>query len=232
MNKMKKKSIIVVGASRGIGKEIVLQLAEDSSYTIYALSRNLEKMQESFASLENVHCFAFDLAKNDVREQAELIFSQLDTIDILINNAGKLVNKPFLELNKEDLSDCYQVNAMGVMQTVQAALPKMKVAHIVNISTIGGFQGSVKFPGLTAYSTSKAAVVSFTELFAEEYKETTIKMNCLCLGAAQTEMLEEAFPEYEAPVSASKMAEYIVNFALTADQWMNGKVIPVSLSTP
>jgi len=120
------------------------------------------------------------------------------------------------------------------METVQAALPKIiqNGGHIVNISSVGGFQGSVKFAGLSAYSTSKAAVCSFTELFAEEYKETQVKMNCLCLGAAQTEMLNEAFPGYEAPVSAEKMAEYIVNFTLTAHEWMNGKIIPVSLSTP
>ncbi len=227
-----KKNIVVVGSSRGIGKEIVDLLAKNSNHTIYALSRNLEKMQENFASLENVRCFAFDLSKNDVCEQADKIFSNIESIDILINNAGKLVNKAFTDLTSADFNECYQTNAIGVMQTVQSALPKMKVAHIVNISTIGGFQGSVKFPGLTAYSTSKAAVVSFTELFAEEYKDTTIKMNCLCLGAAQTEMLEEAFPGYEAPVSARKMAEYIVDFSLSADQWMNGKVIPVSLSTP
>ena len=227
-----KKNIVVVGASRGIGKEIVAQLSKNPAHTIFALSRNLEKMQANFSALENVHCFAFDLAKNNVTEQAVQIFEDIDSIDILINNAGKLVNKPFTELTTSDFNDCYQVNAIGVMQTVQAALPRMIVAHIVNISTIGGFQGSVKFPGLTAYSTSKAAVVSFTELFAEEYKDTKIKMNCLCLGAAQTEMLEEAFPGYEAPVSAEKMAEYIVDFALTADQWMNGKIIPVSLSTP
>jgi NAD(P)-dependent dehydrogenase (short-subunit alcohol dehydrogenase family) len=97
---------------------------------------------------------------------------------------------------------------------------------------MGGFQGTVKFAGLTAYSTSKAALCSFTELFAEEYKESTIKMNCLCLGAAQTEMLEEAFPGYQAPVSAEKMAEFIADFALKGHQWMNGKIIPVSLSTP
>ena len=118
------------------------------------------------------------------------------------------------------------------METVQAALPKMTDAHIVNISSIGGYQGSVKFPGLTAYSTSKAALCSFTELFAEEYKETDIAMNCLCLGAAQTEMLEAAFPGYEAPVSASEMAEFIADFSLNAKKWMRGKIIPVSLSTP
>ncbi len=227
-----KKNIVVVGASRGIGKEIVDLLAKNSLHTIYALSRNLEKMHDNFSSLKNVHCFTFDLSKNDVREQANHIFSNINSIDILINNAGKLVNKPFTKLTSTDFNNCYQTNTIGVMQTVQSALSKMKVAHIVNISTIGGFQGSVKFSGLTAYSTSKAAIISFTELFAEEYKDTSIKMNCLCLGAVQTEMLEEAFPGYKAPISARKMAEYIVNFALTADQWMNGKIIPVSLSTP
>ena len=226
------RTIVVVGASRGIGSSIVHQLASNSDFNILALSRNVERMKASFKSYSNVTCFALDLNAKDVRSQCETIFLNYPSIDILINNAGIAVNKPFLELSREDLETCYSVNVMGVMETVQAALPKMDKAHIVNISSVGGFQGSVKFSGLTAYSTSKAAVCSFTELFAEEYKDTFIKMNCLCLGAAQTEMLEEAFPGYEAPVSADKMAEYIVDFALNADQWMNGKIIPVSLSTP
>lgn len=226
------KTIVVVGASRGIGKSIVEQLASDPNNTIHALSRNIDRMSSNFSKYKNVKSHQFDLSQSNVREQADYIFNSIKKIDVLINNAGKLVNKSFLDISKFDLFECYQVNVIGVIQTVQAALPKMTAAHIVNISTIGGFQGSVKFPGLTAYSTSKAAVCSFTELFAEEYKESEIKMNCLCLGAAQTEMLEEAFPGYEAPVSAEKMAQYIVNFALTADQWMNGKIIPVSLSTP
>jgi hypothetical protein len=57
-------------------------------------------------------------------------------------------------------------------------------------------------------------------------------MNCLCLGAAQTEMLEAAFPGYQAPVSAAEMAEFIGDFALNGSRWMNGKILPVSLSTP
>ncbi|MEY3237406.1 MAG: hypothetical protein RI883_1507 [Bacteroidota bacterium] len=230
---MSKRTIVVVGASRGIGKELVEKFASDPSNTVFALSRNLQKMQDIFAHLSNVRAVEFDLSKN-VAEQAKVIFENINQIDILINNAGKLVNKPFTELTHEDISICYQVNVVGVMETTQAAVPKMidNGGHIVNISSIGGFQGSVKFAGLSAYSTSKAAVCSFTELFAEEYKDTKIKMNCLCLGAVQTEMLEEAFPGYEAPVSASKMADYITDFALTGNQWMNGKIIPVSLSTP
>ena len=227
------KTIVVVGASRGIGKAIVENLTQNSNYSILALSRNLKGM-ESLNKFENVQTIEFDLDNQNVRAEAEKIFTSLDKIDILINNAGKLVSKSFLELTAKDIESCYQVNVIGVIETVQAAVPKMieNGGHIVNISSMGGFQGSVKFAGLTAYSTSKAAVCSFTELFSEEYKDSKIKMNCLCLGAAQTEMLEEAFPGYEAPVSAKKMAEYIADFAVNANQWINGKIIPASLSTP
>ncbi|MFZ9028757.1 MAG: SDR family NAD(P)-dependent oxidoreductase [Crocinitomicaceae bacterium] len=227
-----KKVIVVLGASRGIGAATVQLLAKNFDHEIIALSRNGAKMQEQFGALSNVHSYTFDLAGSDVRKNAEQIFSHFDRIDILINNAGTLVNKPFTELTHNDIASSYQVNVIGVMEVTQAAVGKMTEAHIVNISSVGGFQGSVKFPGLSAYSTSKAALCSFTELFAEEYKNTSIKMNCLCLGAVQTEMLEEAFPGYEAPLSAEEMAAYIVDFSLNANKWMNGKIIPVSLSTP
>ena len=226
------KNIVVVGASRGIGKSIVTLLAEDSSNNIIALSRNLEKMESQFAEYENVRCYNLDLNQSDVRTRCESIFDEIQSIDILINNAGKLINKPFTEISREEIEECYNVNILGVIQTTQAALPKMNKAHIVNISSIGGFQGSVKFAGLSAYSSSKAALCNFTEMFAEEYKNSDITMNCLCLGAVQTEMFHEAFPDHEAPVSASKMAKYIVHFAMTADDWVRGKIIPVTLSTP
>ena len=150
----------------------------------------------------------------------------------MINNAGTLINKAFHELTHKDLTESYQVNVIGVIQSVQAVLPFMNKSHIVNISSMGGFQGTMKFPGLAAYSTSKAALCSFTELFAEEYKETELKMNCLCLGAVQTEMLEEAFPGYKALLQPEEMAEYIVDFTINGGRFMNGKIIPVSLTTP
>lgn len=227
------KTVVVVGASRGIGKAMVDLFAADKSLKIYALSRDEEKMRKQFGSHGNVECRGYDLTSNDFTDQLEHIFAKVEKIDILINNAGYLVNKPFEELSRRDFDRSYQVNVIGVMETVQALLPKLESgAHIVNISSMGGFQGTVKFPGLVAYSTSKAALVSFTELFAEEFKHTEMKMNCLCLGAVQTEMLHEAFPGYEAMVSPDQMAAYICNFALTAHQWMHGRVIPVSLTTP
>lgn len=225
------KTIVILGASRGIGAELVKQFATNGN-TVIALSRDLDRMKKAYEGLSNVHSFALDLESSTVKSTATEIFSKFGSLDVVINNAGVLVNKPFTELTEEDIELCYRVNITGVMLFTQSVLPFIKDGHIVNISSIGGFQGSVKFPGLAAYSTSKAALCSFTELFAEEYKESGIKMNCLCLGAVQTEMLEQAFPGYIAPMSASKMAEYIVDFASNANQWMNGKIIPVSLSTP
>lgn len=226
------KTIVITGASRGIGRALVEYFAQDASLTIIAMSRNTIEMESAFNAFSNVRTYYLDLASSAISDQCDTAFSSIDSIDILVNNAGYLVNKPFSELTHDDISTSYQVNVIGVMELVQQTLPKMNKAHIVNISSIGGFQGSVKFPGLAAYSTSKAALCSFTELFAEEYKDTGIQMNCLCLGAVQTEMLEEAFPGYEAPLSPEKMAEFIADFALTGNQWMNGKIIPVSLSTP
>ncbi len=230
---MTNRKIVIVGASRGIGAALVELLHKDPMNEILAVSRNLNELERRFKKLDRVTVEQLDLTA-DVRQQATEIFSRFGDIDILINNAGLLVNKPFNQLNHEDISASYQVNVIGVMETVQAALPYLpsKGAHIVNISSMGGFQGSVKFPGLAAYSTSKAALCSFTELFVEEYKDTQIKMNCLCLGAAQTEMLEAAFPGYQAPLSASEMAEFIADFALNGHRWINGKILPVSLSTP
>jgi short-subunit dehydrogenase len=227
------KRIIVVGASRGIGAEIVKILGQNADFEVLALSRDLAKMQDLYQGLSNVHCFSFNLSSN-VHEQLHEILKNHTQIDILINNAGWLVNKPFTSLTHDDLQNSYQINTIGVMETVQSVVPRMMEngGHIVNISSMGGVQGTVKFAGLAAYSTSKAALCSFTELFAEEYKDSKIKMNCLALGAAQTEMLEEAFPGYTAPISAQKMANYIADFALTGDQWFSGKILPVSLSTP
>lgn len=226
------RTIAIVGASRGIGMALVELLAADAHNRILAFSRNEEKMLTAFDHLINVSCFHLDLSSENLKTDFFEHIKDIDKIDILINNAGYLVNKAFPELSHTDFIRSYQVNVIGIMECVQAILPKMKTGHIVNISSMGGFQGSVKFPGLAAYSTSKAALCSFTELFAEEYKGSGIKMNCLCLGAVQTEMLEEAFPGYEAVIKPEEMAKYIAHFALTADKWINGKIIPVSLSTP
>lgn len=232
---MTTKNILVIGSSSGIGAELVKQYAMDEDNQIWALSRyqSVDK-NELFKDFDNVQTRHLDLSSHSVEAQISEILKEIDAVDILINNAGYLVNKPFAELTREDIEQSYQTNIIGIMLTTQAIIQKANSSglHIVNISSMGGFQGSVKFPGLAAYSTSKAAIVSFTELFAEEYKDTNIRMNCLCLGSVQTKMLEEAFPGFEAQIQPSEMASYIKDFSYIGSTFFNGKILPVSCTTP
>lgn len=225
------KKIIITGASRGIGYELAKQFA-DAGHQVLALSRN----EAPITALQhkNIHAFSFDISKpEDLKKMIDHIASVWKEVDVLINNAGKLVNKPFSEISTQDFEEVYKVNVFGVAEIIRLVLPYMKPgSHIVTISSMGGIQGSMKFPGLAAYSSSKGAVITLSELLAEEYKESGIAFNVLALGAVQTEMLEEAFPGYQAPLSAIEMANYIQEFSLTGNKFYNGKVLQVSSSTP
>ena len=154
-------------------------------------------------------------------------------VDALVNNAGAFLNKPFAETSREEFESIYQVNVFGLASITRKLLPQLHPqGHVVNISSMGGLATTVKFPGLAAYSSSKGAVNILTELLAEEFKESGPAFNALALGAVQTEMLEEAFPGLQAPLSAVEMATYVLEFALTGQQYFNGKILPVSSSTP
>lgn len=224
-------NVLITGASRGIGFELI-QLFANQDHQVVAISRNtapIEKLKNS-----NIHAVSADLSEaKDLELISNLISSKWQSIDILIHNAGSLINKPFSELTTDDFLKVYQVNVFAVAELTRLALPYLKEkSHVVTISSMGGIQGSLKFPGLAAYSSAKGAVITLMELLAEEYKDSGIAFNTLALGAVQTEMLQEAFPGYEAPVTANEMATYIYNFALTGHKVYNGKVLQVSLSTP
>lgn len=233
------KKVIVTGASRGIGFELVKQYAL-AGHEVLAISRNSDRLEylknECLKLNPNaiVHTISFDLAEGNFNSTLlPYISNSFKQVDVLINNAGALVAKPFTEINTEELQRVYSVNVLSVFKLTQLLIPLFSSnAHIVNISSVGGIQGSVKFAGLTAYSSSKAALISLTECLAEEYKETDLAFNCLALGAVQTEMLEEAFPGYQAPTSAVNMAAYIFDFSLNGSKLYKGKVLNVSKSTP
>lgn len=224
------KNIIVTGTSRGIGLELALQLAA-KGHRILAISRTIP---QALLGNENISCLSVDLAiETDLQKISDYLAATWKQVDAIIHNAGSLLLKPFSETSQADFESIYKVNVFGVANLTRAALPYLeKGSHVVTISSMGGIQGSLKFPGLAAYSSSKGAVITLSELLAEEYKEQGIAFNVLALGAVQTEMLAEAFPGYQAPISAAEMAQYIADFTLTGNQYYNGKVLEVSSSNP
>lgn len=225
------KNIVITGTSRGIGFELAQQFAK-AGHQVLALSRNTKPLEK--VNHKNITTFSVDLLNTtSIKKGIDFIENNWKHVDILINNAGKLINKPFAQLTSSDFEDVYKVNVFAVAELTKNILPFMeKGSHVITVSSMGGIQGSMKFPGLAAYSSAKGAVITLSELLAEEYKEQQIAFNVLALGAVQTEMLEEAFPGYVAPLSAKEMADYIFNFSLTGNKFYNGKVLQVSSSTP
>lgn len=228
------KKIIVTGASKGIGYSTALKLAENGHH-VFAIARsekNLLKLaNENFSG--EITTISADLTNSEDINEIAFALSDFESVDTLINNAGALVNKPFMETTIEEWNSQFDINVLSSIRLIKALKVKFKKgSHIVNISSMGGFQGSSKFPGLSAYSTSKGALTILSECISTEFAGDGIAVNCLCLGAVQTEMLEEAFPGYKAPTNPDEMGEFIANFALSAHLFFNGKVLPVALNNP
>ena len=220
------KNVVITGTSSGIGFDLV-KIYSKKKYNVLSLSR-------SQITIKGVNHVIFDITdQKSIDIIKNIIKKEFKVVDILINNAGKLINKPFLDMSMEDFDSVFRVNLFGVANLIKNLYPMFnKSSHVVNISSIGGIIGSSKFNGLTAYSSSKGALNILTEVLAEEFKESGPKFNSLCLGSVQTNMLEEAFPGYKGQVKPKDMAKFIFDFANKGSSFFNGKVIPVSLSNP
>lgn len=233
-------NIIVTGASQGIGNEIVKIFSRSKKNHVVAISRNEKHLQALVEECKknnpeaNVTPYTFDLTQFDFYPLViQRIEAYMPHCDILINNAGSLIFKPFQKIDQHAFDEVFNVNVKALYFLTQAILPMMsRGAHIVNISSMGGIQGTKKFPGLSVYSASKGAVAVLTEVLAEELANEEIRVNCLALGGVDTEMFRKAFPNAKAGYSPNHMAQYIVDFALNGWKHFNGKVLPVSLGTP
>lgn len=233
-------NIIITGASSGIGFETVLDLTANKDNNVIALARSADKLRrlhEISSDLNfdggKLYPAQFDIVYDNYDSLIPFIQSKFDKVDILINNAGALINKPFLETSAEEFASMLQTNVLGHVNMIKNIIPFMSEGgHIVNIGSMGGVQGSVKFPGLSAYSASKGALAVLTEVLAEELKDKNIKVNCLALGSSQTEMFEEAFPDAQAGTLAFEMGRYVAEFAQNGSKYYNGKILPVANTTP
>tara|TARA_Y100000994_G_scaffold187867_1_gene156689 strand:- start:475 stop:1146 length:672 start_codon:yes stop_codon:yes gene_type:complete len=222
------KTIVVTGTSSGIGHQICIQAAK-MNFHVISVSRNIEPLKD----IGGIESFAIDITNKDsVDEFIANLKSKKIKIDILINNAGYLVSELFGDTTYDSFKKTFDVNVFGLAEITRSLIPIINSdGHVINISSIGGVNGSKKFPGLSAYSSSKAAVIALTEVLAEEYQNGP-SFNVLALGAVQTKMLKEAFPDYNADTKPEEMAKYILDFAINGNKLFNGKLISVSNSNP
>jgi short-subunit dehydrogenase len=228
-------NIIINGGTRGIGKEIVNYLAGNEFNNILVTGRDKQSLKSLSVRFKNVHSLALDLSVFDTQSEIfeKAVLSYFKNVDILINVAGFLLAKEFTKTGIDEARVMMETNFFGPASVIKLLKPHMaEGSHIVNITSMGGFQGSLKFKGLSYYSASKAALACLTECLATEFSGSGIKVNCLALGAVQTEMLDEAFPGYKAPVAATEMGEFIADFALKGHKFFNGKILPVAVGNP
>lgn len=233
----KLKWFVVTGASNGIGYETALQLSRQPGINVLAIARTKEKLDslqlEAGSSLQTM---VFDLENEDTNKVFQWFHERdIDEVFGIIHNAGFLLNKPFATITKENLEKSYHINVFAPFLLTQSLLPLLKKsnsAHVIHISSMGGVQGSSKFAGLSAYSSSKGALSVLSECLALEFVDEKISVNCLAIGAVQTEMLAHAFPGYKAPLMPNEMGEFVSWFALNGNRFFNGKILPVALSTP
>lgn len=231
-------TIVITGTGKGIGYETALQLSADENNTIIAVSRSekgLKKLSDKSKGKIKTVCFDFKFYKGIPSLLIPEIKKLAKHVDVLINNAGILIKKNITELSTTDIEEAYSVNVFAPMLLIKELLPVMggKIrTHIVNIASMGGVQGSVKFSGLSAYSSTKAALINLTECLAVELKEKNIAVNCVAFGSVQTEMFGEAFPSVKAGISVADASKYLADFSLNGNKYFNGKVLEVSSTTP
>lgn len=230
-------NIIVNGGSKGIGREVALQLAMVKDNQILVTGRNEARLKELQMGClnENVSYLRFDISELNSRIEAvrDQIYNRFSRVDVLINVAGSLIVGDFMKLTDHDSRKMMETNFFGPLAFIRLLVPLMPAgSHIVNISSMGGFQGSSKYRGLSVYSASKAALSCLSECLAGELSESGISVNCLALGSVQTEMFENAFPGFKAPLGPKEMAEFITYFAVNGNKFFNGKVLPVAVNNP
>ena len=231
-------NILITGASSGIGYSTAKAFAKEEQNKVFVLARNGEKLKELAASSGSGRIIPVvsDLTGYDYSTLLlKLEANKVEHIDILIHNAGNLINKPFEELDGSDWEDIFRTNVIGAAMLTRSLLGIMggeSHTHIVTIGSIGGVGGTSKFPGLSAYSSSKGALGILTECLAEEFKDRNMTVNCLALGAVQTEMLTKAFPGYAPKMNSEEISGYIKEFSETGWRYYNGKILQVSTTNP
>lgn len=190
---MKSKTVLITGASRGIGRACAIRFAKEGHRVIinYNKSDKAAKEVENLIKSEGGYACIYkcDVSKSDeVKAMFAMIEKTFGGIDVLINNAGIAKSKLFGDTSEADWDEIFDTNVKGIYNCTHAALGYMinkKSGKIINISSIWGISGSACE---VAYSASKSAVIGFTKALAQEVGPSGICVNCVAPGVIDTDM--------------------------------------------
>lgn len=228
--------VLVTGAGKGVGLSTVKALLDHPRVNVIAVSRNTDGLRalRSATTTDRLEILELDLLAPDACEHLKTSVGGR-RLNALVQNAGVLHKAEMGSHTRAALERVFATNVFVPLEVSQALAPELSgdpPGHIVHIGSMGGFQDAAKFPGLVAYSSSKAALACIAQCLAEEFKDKGIRSNCLALGSVDTEMLRAAFPGYQALTSAEEMGAFIAEFSLNGHKLFNGKVLPVAATTP
>ncbi|MCM3767796.1 SDR family NAD(P)-dependent oxidoreductase [Neobacillus niacini] len=229
---LKDQVAFVTGGGRGIGRETSILLAKHGAKVAVFSNNAAESMETSNYIKYKLGGEAISLVgdvrrEEDINQAVKVTAEILGTIDILINNAGVMLLKPFVDTTVSEWDFVQDVNIRGVFLGVRAVVPQMiqkRNGVIINISSIWGTKGG---PDRSAYITSKYAVIGFSKAMGEELKPYRIRVNAVCPGPVDTKMMEELAPDVNKDnwLRPIDLANVIVDLCLPKSKAISASVI-------
>lgn len=225
---------IITGAGRGVGKATARRFAREGARLVL-FSRTPGPLNETAAGIAReggqVLSIVGDVSREeDVRALFQRAMDTYGRVDVLVNCAGIVLVRPFVDMDAETWDRVIAVNLRGTFLCCQQAFRVMMAQQsgvIINLSSLSGVRGVEKFPGLSAYNVSKAGVASLTEILAVEGKPFHIRVCAVSPGAVDTEMLRQAAPHLKAGMTPDDLAEILLFLADDSGRMLSGSNIEI-----